>query len=148
MSTTTDATSDGDATLLRNALRCVLVPYDHAGDEDDNDEPSSTPVMCRLFSPYRLPQEAVKLEDWSLVDNLPVPGDPTTSAAVGATIQHKGQTVRTDICMVEPGTASILQLAIFQWDVDAESGRINGMRLHARSDRETAFLRGLPKIAT
>mgnify|MGYP001160057784 FL=1 len=102
--------------------------------------------MCRLFSPYRLPQEAVKLEDWSLVDNLPVPGDPTTSSPVGATIQHKGQTVRTDICMVEPGTASILKLAIFQWDVDAGSGRINGMRLHPRSEGETAFLQSLPKI--
>ena len=140
MATTENATSDGDATLLKNALRCVLVPY------DNDDKKSSTPVMCRLFSPYRLPQEAVKLEDWSLVDNLPVPGDPTTSAAVGATIEYRNQKVRTDICMVEPGTASILKLAIFQWDVEAESGRINGMRLHPRSDRETAFLRGLPKV--
>tara|TARA_Y100000361_G_C10912146_1_gene214534 strand:- start:56 stop:487 length:432 start_codon:yes stop_codon:yes gene_type:complete len=135
----TEKSDNDDATLLKNALRCVLVPY-------DNDE-SSTPVMCRLFSPYRLPQEAVKLEDWSLVDNLPVPGDPTTSAAVGATIEYRNQKVRTDICMVEPGTASILKLAIFQWDVESESGRIAGMRLHPRSDSETAFLRGLPKIA-
>lgn len=145
MTDTTDATSDGDATLMRNALRCVLVPYD---DVKDRDDPTGTVVMCRLFSPYRLPQEAVKLQDWSLVDNLPVPGDPTTSAAVGATIQHKGQTVRTDICMVEPGTAAVLQLAVFQWDVEAKSGRIDGIRLHPRSERETAFLRGLPKITT
>lgn len=141
MATTETATSDGDATLLRNALRCVLVPYDNNGDD-----PSGTPVMCRLFSPYRLPQEAVSLQDWSLVDNLPVPGDPTTSSPVGATIQHKGQTVRTDVCMVEPGTAAVLQLAVFQWDVDATSGRIDGIRLHPRSDKETAFLRGLPKV--
>ena len=141
MAATKTATSDGDATLLRNALRCVLVPYDKNGDD-----PSGTPVMCRLFSPYRLPQEAVSLEDWSLVDNLPVPGDPTTSSPVGATIQHKGQTVRTDVCMVEPGTAAVLQLAVFQWDVDATSGRITGIRLHPRSDKETAFLRGLPKV--
>ena len=144
---TSDATSkdnDSDnATLLRNALRCVLVPYDK-----DQDDPTGTVVMCRLFSPYRLPQEAVNLEDWSLLDNLPVPGDNTTSAQVGSTIQHKGQTVRTDICMVEPGTASVLQLAVFQWDIDAKSGRINGIRLHPRSERETAFLRGLPKIKT
>ena len=144
MSSASNATSDteDDATLLKNALRCVLVPY------DNTDDPSDTPIMCRLFSPYRLPQEAVKLEDWSLVDNLPVPGDPTTSATVGATITHKGQTVRTDICMVEPGTASILKLAIFQWDVEEGSGRIAGMRLHPRSDRETAFLQSLPKIST
>ena len=135
MATTEHATSDGDATLLKNALRCVLVPYDR-----------DKQTACRLFSPYRLPQEAVNLQDWSLVDNLPVPGDPTTSSPVGATIQYKGQTVRTDICMVEPGTASILQLTIFQWDVEPESGRIAGMRLHPRSERETAFLRGLPKV--
>ena len=141
MAATETATSDGDATLLRNALRCVLVPYDKK-----SDNPSGTPVMCRLFSPYRLPQEAVSLQDWSLVDNLPVPGDPTTSSPVGATIQHKGQTVRTDVCMVEPGTAAVLQLAVFQWDVDATSGRIDGIRLHPRSEKETAFLRGLPKV--
>ena len=141
MAATETATSDGDATLLKNALRCVLVPYDNNGDD-----PSGTPVMCRLFSPYRLPQEAVSLEDWSLVDNLPVPGDPTTSSPVGATIQHKGQTVRTDVCMVEPGTAAVLQLAVFQWDVDATSGRIDGIRLHPRSEKETAFLQGLPKV--
>ena len=141
MSSPKTATSDGDATLLKNALRCVLVPYD-----DNDDDPTGKPVMCRLFSPYRLPQQAVSLQDWSLVDNLPVPGDPTTSSPVGATIQHKGQTVRTDVCMVEPGTAAVLQLAVFQWDVDATSGRIDGIRLHPRSERETAFLRGLPKV--
>ena len=136
-----EKSDNADATLLQNALRCVLVPYDN-----DNNNKSSTPVMCRLFSPYRLPQEAVKLEDWSLVDNLPVPGDPTTSSAVGATIEYKNQKVRTDICMVEPGTASVLKLAIFQWDVEAESGRIAGMRLYPRSERETAFLQSLPKV--
>ena len=132
----THATSN--ATMLDNVLQRVLVPYDK--------KPDGVVHMCRLFSPYQLPQEAVDLSQWSLVDNLPLPGDAHTSAPKGDTLEYRNQHVRTDIVMVEPGTAAILGLAVFQWDVDAQSGRVLGVRLEPKTEHETAFLQSLPKL--
>lgn len=132
----TDATSD--ATMLDNVLQRVLVPYDKTND--------GVVHMCRLFSPYQLPQEAVDLSQWSLVDNLPLPNDAHTLAPKGDTWCYRKQHVRTDIVMVEPGTAAILGLAVFQWKIDAQSGRVLGVRLEPKNEHEAAFLQSLPKL--
>lgn len=134
-----DATSeDNRDALLNNVLHRVLVPYEKHQD--------GTTTMCRLFSPYKLPQNAVNLEDWTLVDNVPLPGQTNTSAPVGHTVRYRDQLVRTDIVMVEPGTAAILQIAVFQWDVEAPSARIRGLRMQPRTQNEIKFLQSLPKV--
>lgn len=131
-----EATSDD--TLLNNVLHRTLVPYDKTDD--------GVVHMCRLFSPYQLPQEAVNLEDWSLIDNVPRPSNAHEAAPAGDVFEYRDQHVRTDIVMVEPGTAAILGLAVFQWDVDNKTGRIRGLRLQPRTQHETAFLQSLPKL--